>query len=349
MSLTATDVGRLAGEIALQLDLPAVELLAVDLGVQHELPAGGTLKERAFRLISHLNNNLPPRDRELLERLRSGANARLQQVATDLLRPAFISPTGKPKDAVLLGRAAFIARPRLREMLDQEFTVPLPSTTHVLIVQGGNDPSGKSYSFWFLQHLAFQAVNALATRLSAIKVPSALELMRRTLEQLALPTDALVLPADSPQSAREIESLIPAFKGQIRRLTTPFWLVLDDLNDPNVLPEVRDAAYAMAKAVEEERPAFLWIVLLGYNDEVVDDVLRFAAIEDAEFFNAALAAEFLDVVAKASAVTLQANRARDIADLLFEKYKPTRNKAGMKLLTTDLEKTAAMLRKGLQP
>lgn len=237
----------------------------------------------------------------------------------------------------------------MRELLDEEFIDPQPTTTHVLIVQGGNDPSGKSYSFGFLQHLAFQAVNALATRLSAIEVPSALEMMRRVLEQLALPTDALVLPADSPQSARAIESLIPIFKGQIRRLTTPIWLVLDDLNDPNVLPEVREAAYAMAKAVEEERPAFLWIVLLGYNDQIVDDVLRFAAIEDAEFFSSALAAEFVDVVAKASAVTLQADRAQEIADLLFQKHKPTKNKAGMKMLTMDLEKTAAMLRKGLQP
>jgi hypothetical protein len=354
MPLTASDVGRLATEISQQLDFAAVELLASDLGVQNDLQPGGTLKERAFRLIARLNGNIPPRDRELLERFRSGANARLRQVATDLLRPSFISPTGKPLDAVLLGRAAFIARPNLRQLLDQEFTDPKPSTTHVLIVQGGQDPSGKSYSYSFLQHLAFEAVNAQATRLSAIKILSGFELLVRTLQQLGLAAAALVSPVDSPQSARTVDSLIPAFKAQIRLLATPIWLVLDDLNDPSVKPEVREAAFAMAKAIEEEKPPFLWIVLLGYNDEIIDDTLRFAAIEDAQFFTSTLAANFLDVVATASAVTLPANRSQQMADLLFDKYhadksQPFRDKVAMKSLTTDLERTAAKLRLGLQP
>lgn len=349
MPMTGPDTVRLANVIAAQLNYAAVDLLATDLNVLNQLPHGGTVKERALGLISFLNGNIPPRDRELLEKLRNHPNAAVKTVANDILQPPFVSKTGTARDAVMLGRSAFIARSVLRDKLDPEFTVPQPNNTHVLIVKG-KYPSGKSYSYGFLHHLAFQEVNAQATRLSAMGIPCAFELLRRSLLQLGVPTGALQPLADSPQIAREVDALIPAFKAAIRSLTTPFWLVIDDLNDASVTRDIREAALSMARAVEDDKPPFLWIMLLGYNDEATDDTLRNAAIDDAEFPTSVKAADFLDIVAEQSGVVLQ-RKAQDITDLLFEKHHPFApvDKAAMKSLTRDLEVMAQKLKQGLQP
>ena len=297
MPLTGTDVARLAGTLDAQLDLPGLQLLAADLGITLAgVTGGGTIKMQALELISHLNGSMPPRDRELLEKLRNHPNAEMKRVAADLLAPTFLSPTGDPHDAVLLGKLAFVARPELRRVI-REFTSPTPNSTRVLVVRGEH-PGGKSYSFEFLRHLAFSAVGAQAIRVRALGIDSPRELLRRALLQLGLSTATLVDPTDAPQPARAVEALMPSFSGELLKLNARFWLAIDDLNDEKVTRELRESALAMAKSVEELKSQYLWVALLGYNDPITDNELRHIAIEDAEFPSEVVAAEFLEIVAQ---------------------------------------------------
>lgn len=267
-------------------------------------------------------------------------------MAADLLRPGFLSPTVNPLDAIVLGETAFIDRAPLRTRL-KKFINPSLYTTRVLIVRG-EEPCGKSYSWQFLQHLAFSSVGAQARRLQLKKTNYT---PRQFLEQAwyLLRLDRATLPAlaDSPQLAK-IDPLINAFKGQLDTLSKRYWLVIDDLNEPNVTPEIRETAYAMASAVEEEKPENLWIALLGYNEPVAGENLMRAAIDDAEFPTANLVANHLEMVAQLSGNTLATARAREIANLLFKQY-PKLNRDAMSELRLKVEQMGEKLRQGLQP
>src|SRR5688572_14707625 len=154
MPLTAPQIVQLAIEIHQQVDLASLVLLAQDLGVNlPNLAPDGSVRDRALALITHMSTQLPPRDNELLEKLRVHPNPALRNLAIRLLTPTFFSPTGDPHDAILLGRTAFVGREELRAALKKEFTAPSPYSTRVLVVRG-DEPGGKSYSWRFLQHLA---------------------------------------------------------------------------------------------------------------------------------------------------------------------------------------------------
>jgi hypothetical protein len=328
-----------------QWDPPALELFASDLNVKlNNLMQGGSQFERALSLISSMNASRPPRDRELLELLGKRGNASLIALANKLLTPTFLSPTGDPHDAVLLGRLAFVDRADLRQVI-REFTSPSPFTTRVLVVHG-EKPSGKSYSWAFLRHLA-ETAGAVPQRL---QLKDKRYSPRAFLEQVArlLRLDPREMPQqpDNPQEVT-ITPLIGWLQGNLPGLTTPYWLVVDDLNDPSVTPEVRNAAYALAYCAEDSRQN-LWVALLGYNDDVVDPDMLHIAREAAQFFDAALVAKHFDCIAGKSGVALAPERARELADLLFVKY-PTLNKESMVQLTMDVEKISGLLREGKLP
>jgi hypothetical protein len=349
MPLTSRQITLLVDELDQQWDLATLRRFASDyltLQLDNLAPAG-SLKQRALELVNHVNSQLPPRDRELLEQLRLHGNARLRQVAGELLTPAFFSPSNDPHDAILLGRAAFVDRERLRTVL-RDFTNPSVYTTRVLVIRG-EVPCGKSYSWEFLRHLASTSVGATAVRL---RLGGAGYTPRQFVEQafllLGLDTTRLPVMTDDPQQAH-IRPLVGAFMGQVLRLQQPYWLIVDDLNDPSVTPLTRETAYAIAYAVEDTRPANLWVALLGYNPQIIEIELRRVAQEDAQFPNAALLAEHFKVMAAAGPPPpLEDDQALEYAELLLSRY-PELNKEAMSDLTPRVEEMGEKLRNGERP
>jgi hypothetical protein len=347
--MTGAQINRLADELDRQWDIPALRLFAsdhLDLSLDNLAPEGG-LKERAVKLITYLNSRLPPRDRELLEGLRDRQNARLRDVANDLLKPPFFSPRNDdPHHAIVLGRAAFVDRAELREKL-REFTNPSANTTRVLITRG-DEPCGKSYSWAFLRHLAATTVGAIPQRLQLSGTSySPKQFVEQAFALLGLNQAALPPMTDNPQFAR-IDPLINAFKGQIVQMPRRYWLVIDDLNDPSVTPPIREIAYAIAYSVEDIRPDNLWVALLGYNTQITDPDLQWVAQDDARFPDGALLAEHFQGMAEVGPTPLTPQRAREYADLLLAKF-PELTKEAMTSLTPLIGDMGEKLRRGERP
>lgn len=348
MPLTGSQVSTLVSALDAEWDLPALSLLAADLEVNllNEAP-GATAKEAALKLVTLLNTSMPPRDAELLERLRERGNARLKAVVAELLTPGFFSPTDDPHDAILLGRTAFVDRADLRARL-REFTNPSPYTTRVLVVSG-NEPCGKSYTWEFLRHLAWVTVGAKAHRLRLRATGyTPRQLVEEAFALLRLDKSGLPPMTDDPQLAR-IEPLITEFKGQVATMGEQrYWLVIDDLNDASVLPATAETAFALAQAVEEVKPDQLWLALLGYNAPITDSELRYVAKDDPRFPDPDGVAEHFRCIAEVSPKPLTPERALEIATVMFSKYAQL-DKAAMIELTPELEQMGEKLRLGEQP
>ncbi|MBV5275725.1 MAG: hypothetical protein JZU52_19505 [Lamprocystis purpurea] len=351
MNLTNPQIDELADELDQHSDDGRLQLMATDLGVNWANLTNGItpFRERAATLIRYLNGQLPPRDAELLEMVRTRGNARLQAVAARLMAPTYYSPTGDAHDATVLGRTAFIARPDLRARIHEFTTGANNYTTRMLVVRGGT-PGGKSYTWEYLKHLAFATVGAQPFR-HRLKGKGEAYLPRHLFEDVfrLLDLDASALPplTDDPQLAR-LDALLATFKGKIVGLGRRSWLVIDDLNEPTVTPAVREAAFAMAQAAEELKPQRLWIALLGYNDLIADPDLRHILQDDAEYPTAWFVAQHLQALSSAGPNPLAGNRATEIADLLFQKYQ-TLDKAAMIELTARVEQMGEKLRNGQQP
>jgi hypothetical protein len=349
MPLTGAQIKRLADELDRQWDLPTLKLFTSDhLDVNLDnLTPDGSLKERAVKLITYLNSQLPPRDRELLEKLRVRQNTPLRNVANELLKPPFFAPrSDDPHDAIVLGRAAFVDRAQLREKL-REFTNPSPNTTRVLIIRG-DEPCGKSYSWAFLRHLAATTVGAIPQRLQLSGTSyTPKQFMEQAFALLGLNQAALPPMTDDPQLAR-IDPLINAFRGQIVQLQRRYWLVIDDLNDPSVTPLIRETAYAIAFSVEDIRPDDLWVALLGYNAQITDPELQWVAQDDARFPDGALLAEHFQHMAEVGPLPLTRQRAREYADLLLAKF-PELTKEAMTSLTPLIGEMGEKLQLGERP
>lgn len=348
MPLTGAQITMLAQAIDAEWDLNTLTLFASDkLDVQlGNLAPDGDLKERAAKLINALNASIPPRDTEFLEGLRRAGNATLRTLAGELLVPAFLSPTNDPHDAIVLGRQVFVNREKLRKKL-RDFTSPNPYTTRVLVIRG-EGPCGKSYSWPFLRHLARVTTGAQAQQL---RLAPGGYTPRGFVEQVfaLLRLDKRELPpmTDDPQLAR-IDPLINVFKGLIPSLPRPVWLVVDDINAPAVTPPVREAAYAIAYAVEEVKPDHLWVALLGYNAPITDDELRFAATDDAQFPTAKDLAEHFCHVARAGQAPLDDGQAMSYATVLLSGY-PQLTKEAMTSLTKEIERMGEKLLRGERP
>jgi len=347
--LTGAQVSWLANEVdqswsADKLAVFVHEELEIDFS---KLAPGQDLKQRVVELFKVLTRDLPMRDGELLEKLEIAGNQRLRNAARKLLQPSYFSPTTDPHDAILLGEEAFVDRGELRKKL-RKFTNPSPYTTRVLIIRG-EEPCGKSYSWSFLRHLAWSSVGA-----KAVHVPLAdgdykhpRDLVEQTFFMLDLDLDVLPAMPDQPQQAR-IDPLIGALYGQIGKLPERRWLVIDDINDQAVTPEIRETAYAIAKCVEDNRPENLWVALLGYNEEILDNKLRKVVVEDVRFFDAELLAQHFQWIAGASGNPLSPAEAREYADLIFAKY-PVLAKEAMISMTRDIETMGERLKAGERP
>jgi hypothetical protein len=228
-----------------------------------------------------------------------------------------------------------------------EFLNPSQHSTRVLVVRGV-EPCGKSYSWGFLRHMAWSALGAVPLRLP-IKDTSYTprELVEAAFGLLSLDSSKLPPLKDLPQLAR-IEPLINAFKGQVPRMQgPPYLLVIDDLNDPSVIPATVETAFALAQCVEEVRAQYLWVVLLGYNVPITGE-LRHVAQDDASFPDLACVAKHLEAMAAAGPQPIEATKAREYADLLFSKYAQL-DKAAMTELTPRVEELGEKLRQGQQP
>jgi hypothetical protein len=351
MPLTDPQIEELADAIEQHLDDNTLLLYATDLGVPLANQTVGvrTLRERAVGFIKYMNSQLPPRDAELLEMVRTRANAALQTVAARLLTPAYFSPTNDPHDAIVLGQRAFIARPDLRSRLRAFTTGVNQATTRMLVVRGSS-PSGKSYTWEFLRHLAFASVGAQPFR-HRLKGKGEQYTPRQLFEDvfhlLDLKTSTLPTLTDDPQLSR-LDALVTTFKGKIVGLKRRYWLVIDDLNDPSVTPAIREAAFAIAQSAEEVKPQYLWVALLGYNEPILDPDLRFIAQDDAEFPNPFFVAQHLRTLSNAGPKPLDDGEETEIADLLFQKF-TTLDKAAMTELTILVERMGEKLRKGERP
>lgn len=347
MPLTMKQVDDLSEQMAQEWSLSALVLFASKLGVNlANLATMGTFKERAVIFINHMNSLVPPRDIVLLEALQRDGNASLKAVAAGLLKPTFYSATGDAHDAIVFGKTAFVDRTNLRDEV-RTFTNPSPYSTRVLIVRG-DEPGGKSYTWEFLRHLAFSTVGALPRRLRLKNTGSTPRQFFEEVGRLLL-LDLRDLPAlaDDPQLAL-IYPLINWFKGQLVNLRMAYWLVVDDLNDPGVTPAMREAAYALAYAVEEVKPQNLWVALLGYNEAIKDPDFRHVAQEQARFPDARFVAEHFEMIARAGPKPLTIDIARQMADLLFAKYSKL-DKEAMIMMTGQIENIGEKLRLGLQP
>lgn len=348
--LTDAQIDQLADALDLHSNEGTLSLIATDLGVNWENLTTGVTSFRggAVRLIRHLNAKLPPRDAELLEMVRTGkhSNAALRAVASALMTPNYFSPNGDPHEAIVLGRTAFIARPGLRLSI-RDFTTVSAFTSRMMVVRG-DAPGGKSYTWEYLRHLAFATTGAQPLRLRLKGKGEKFEPRHLFQEVFSLlDIEGSTLLPDDPQLSR-LDALLARFKGKLIGLTRRCWLVIDDLNDATVLPPVREAAFAIAHAVEELKSDKLWVALLGYNPSIVDPELRHIVKDDAEYPSQTEIALHLQALSNASAKPLGPNRTDALVALLFQKY-PQLDKAAMIELTDDVEHIGEKLRSGVHP
>jgi hypothetical protein len=346
--MTSKQIEELVALVSDQWDLPRLRTFAKDsfeIDLDREAP-GVPMRFAALKLVDILRSASPrPRDDDLLAELRREGNARIRALVDEILRPAYFPP-GEAHDAVVLGQRAFIDRDDLRSNI-RAFTEPDVHTTHVLLIRGG-PATGKTYSRHYLDHVARVRAGATLQRLSLNGLLTPRELIEEVFALVGLDASALPPMVDDPQLAR-VRPLLTAFRGQIPEMDGDrFWLVIDDLNHPNVIPAMKDAAYALAQAVEEIKPQRLWLALLGYNEPVADDTLRLVAEEDARFPNPAQVAEHFRVMASQSTRPLGRKSALRMSEVLFSRY-PTLDKAAMIDLTPLVEQIGAKLREGKRP
>jgi hypothetical protein len=344
MALTGSQITSLANAINGEWNLQKLTLFASDLNfnLDNEAPDGPLVK-RAFVFINEMNRLR--RDRELLQKLQAETNARLQNLADEFLKPPFFSPTGSARDAILLGKTAFIDRAPLRGSTDY-FTSPNPgNNTRVLVVRGDR-PCGKSYTWEFIRHLA---VSAGATpqylRLKDLYSVSPREMLENCFALTGMDISEIPKATDNPQYAR-VAPLLNWFAGHwIHKIDPPCWLAIDDINDDRVIPELREAALALARCAEVKK-SNLWVILLGYNEPITDSDLTNIEQDQPQFPDETMVADHFVAITKDNLSPVTQARACDLAKLLFASYSPV-DKIGMANIGRYIGKLSERLRCGL--
>jgi hypothetical protein len=349
MAMTSLQVARLVAALVQHSDRPGLGVMASDLGLTLE---EGDLRQGVLKLVSELNAELPPRDGALLTLVRQRGNRALRDVVDEIEAVDYFAPTHPggaqdPHEATVLGRAAFVNRLDLRTRI-RDFTNPTDYTTRMLVVRG-DEPCGKSYTFHFLHHLARATIGATALRLRLRNVTwTPRSLFEEVYKLLRWDPSRVPAQLDDPQLAR-IDSLLNTFKGDVAAMEGQrYWLVIDDVNEPNVTPPVREAALAIAHAAEEVKSTHLWVALLGYNAEITDEDLRWVAQEDARFPDEAEVAEHFCALAGSGPTPLTRDEADVMARAVFSEF-PELDKAAMEKLTVRVEKMGAKLKLGEDP
>jgi hypothetical protein len=349
MPLTETQISDLARTIQDHMNLPGLILLAAMVSVNLDnLAPVGSLKTRAETLLKVLNSERPPRDRQLLQVITNMGptqiNQAIQDLAAEYLHPTY-APSGDPHDALLLGRSGFFGRADLRQNI-REFTSPNNNSSRVLIVRGA-EPGGKTHSWGFLLHLGM-GIGVKPVRLQLNKGKySPRQVVEAVCHLLQLNSGSLPKLVDDPQPMRIVADLSNWFQGQLASLQHDYWLVIDDLNDPNVDPATRLAAYELARVVESNKAQRLWVVLLGYNEAVTDREMRWCVKDDASFFTAKMLAGHFAALAPPGQ-PLAEPQASQYAELVFSKY-PRLDRDAMNELSSEAEILGDKLRLGLQP
>jgi hypothetical protein len=346
MPLTLLQITKLAAQIYQEWDTNRLTLFAADFEVPLANSPQGDLRDRAMWFIGQVTSVIPSRDREMLQALQTSGPPGLQRLASELLKPGFFPP-GNPYQASILGSTVFLDRSGLRQALSS-FASPTPQTPHVLIVRG-DKPCGKSYTWEFLRHMAVEVagVQPMPLRLRGRNCTPR-EFVKQALELLGI-RDNGSLPelVDNPQLART-SPLLDAFTSRAVGLTNPYWLVIDDLNEPSVTPAVRETAYAMALRVEDVRPKNLWLALLGYNQEIVDRELDQALQDDADFPTPRVVAQLFKSVADAYGTNLEIERATEITNVMCRELQPLDGER-MWRLKRKIEKMVSELKAGRVP
>ncbi len=346
MPLNGTQIAELAEAIGGVLDESAQKLFASNLNVDlaTTIDVSGTSQAIAMNFVTWMNSRIPPRDGELLEALAAHPNRGLRTVARRLLTPAWFSPTADPIDAIALGKTAFVDRSELRDQL-QQFVIPSPQSTRLLIVRG-EEPCGKSYSFQFLRHFAQNVAGAKPMRLQLRGCNfTPRQFLDNVFALLGITVDTSTLK-DDPQDVL-VSPVISSFKNRIATLSESYWLIIDDLNDRSVTRSVRETAFALAKAIEDQRSDRLSVALLGYNLEV-DPEYNNVAQDDPSFPTPDLVAQFYVDMASQSAKPLPLADAKKYARTAFSAF-PTIDKAAMTQLTGIIETMGSKLSQGLRP
>lgn len=351
MKLLPNQIRLLVDQIHLYWNPDKLNLFASDMGVNlfNEVQPGN-MRAITYEFISGLNSEQPPRIGQMLTLLAEDPNQALAGAAKRLNKRPYESPTGDEHDAVLLGDLAFIGRPELRDIL-RDFSYADNFSVRMLVLRGG-EPCGKTYSWWFIDHLAKQAgANIQRIRLKdADYTPR--ELFKALRVQFELSKYGFPKLKDDPQESK-IHPYITWLKGKLSSLDRHCWLVIDDLNHPNVRPSTREAAYAIGKLAQVNK-GNLWVVLVGYNEAITERELRKRKEETPQFPSEEAVAEFLQFVATLGPRPLTAERARQIAKAAYQKQRQECEdlkdiKESMERLTPYIEDIAEQLKAGNQP
>ncbi|MGB8860311.1 MAG: hypothetical protein WCC60_13680 [Ilumatobacteraceae bacterium] len=267
--------GWTGSELALKLN----DHLGVSLA--DVMPPAETYPEGVVKVVCNLCARQPSLRAPLLWLMRDHGTSDMVTVAVELLTPSYFSPSGLPIDAMTLGPRSFIDRADLRQRL-AAFEQPSLYTSRVAVI-AGEQPGGKSYSWYFLQHLAaaWGVGNIQSLSLSKLSPLSPYHLVASALQLLHLEGVSLPPFIDTPQLAH-VNPLEIAFQGALPQLEDRFWLVIDDLNDVAVDTIVKEMAYAMARAAEQLK-SNLFVVLIGYNQPIMDELFSFAVRDSARF------------------------------------------------------------------
>jgi hypothetical protein len=208
-------------------------------------------------------------------------------------------------------------------------------------------PGGKTYSWEYLRHLALE-VGAVPQPLRLKDVAyEPRDLVYAVGQLLQLDVRALPRLADRPQHMR-MNVLLTWFQGQLADVKRPYWLVVDDLNEPSVSREIRACVYRMAKIVEQIKPNNLWVALLGYNEQITDREMRDCVRDLAAFPTPTMFANDFVRLAHSSPAPLTKSKAESYAKLLFSKYRVV-DRTAMEDLTRAAEGLGQKLLQGLQP
>jgi hypothetical protein len=350
MPLTDRQISDLARTIDSHMNLAELVQLADEINVNlNNLAPEGSVKTRAEAFLKAINSDRPrPRDRELLDLIvRKGDNEIspvIKNSVLELLKPSYFPPDD-PHKAFLLGRTGFFGRDPLRQSV-RDFTNPDNFTTRILIVRGST-PGGKTYSWEYLRHLAIVAgaePMRLCLKKSGAHTPR--ELVEAVGQLLGLGVSTIPKLVDNPQNMR-MGALRDWFQRQLVKLDRSYWLIIDDLNDEKILPETRLCAYMLAEVVEEKKPDKLWVALLGYNEPITNNDMRWRAEDDATFPTAAMLAGHFVALAPES-MRLSFDEALGYANLLYPDTGEL-NPEAMSGRTSSAEKMAEKLRLGLRP
>lgn len=348
MPLTDPQLDELARAFSDAWDLDTVrDFFSTNLEVDIEnLAPNGSVTDRAKVAVEMLNTAWPPRDRELLRELREHGNAVLRQVATRLSTLGYFAPNGAEDEmqAILLGERPFVNRRELRDLLG-DFITPSQYASRVVLVTG-DAPNGKSYTWEFLKHLAW-CRGAVPQRLALADsgyTPG--QVVATALHRIGYRNAVAPAWIDDPQPTH-VRPLVDHFMGLLPDLTDRYWLVIDDLNHPSVTGPVRDLAYALAAAVQEEQPSKLWLALLGYNEPIVDRSIS-ARTDTPRFPERNCIADHLTQLAAAGPRPLEPGRAEHYAEQLIALHNPP-TRENLELLTADIESMGYLLRQGRRP